>query len=103
MSQQSSETSRDPLRSSWLVLVLLVMIVIPAGITLNTVRFPGTLDLAYATMGGHVLRNSYRLVRPGSELVSIVEAPDIEEASRLGILATFVFVEPNGAEFQEIT
>ena len=31
MSQQSSETSRDPLRSSWLVLVLLVMIVIPAG------------------------------------------------------------------------
>ena len=40
MSQQSSETSRDPLRSSWLVLVLLVMIVIPAGITLNTVRFP---------------------------------------------------------------
>ena len=46
MSQQSSETSRDPLRSSWLVLVLLVMIVIPAGITLNTVRFPGTLEIS---------------------------------------------------------
>ena len=54
-------------------------------------------------MGGRVLRNSYRLVRPGSALVSIVEAPDIEEASRLGILATFVFVEPNGAQFREIT
>ena len=54
-------------------------------------------------MGGHVLRNSYRLVRPGGALVSIVEAPDIEEASRLGILATFVFVEPNGAQFREIT
>ena len=54
-------------------------------------------------MGGHVLRNSYRLVRPGSALISIVEAPDIEEASRLGILATFVFVEPNGAQFREIT
>lgn len=46
MSQQSSETSRDPLRSSWLVLVLLVMIVIPAVITLNTVRFPGTLEIS---------------------------------------------------------
>ena len=46
MSQQSSETSRDPRRSSWLVLVLLVMIVIPAAITLNTVRFPGTLQIS---------------------------------------------------------
>ena len=54
-------------------------------------------------MGGHVLRNSYRLVKPGGALVSIVEAPDIEEASRLGIRATFVFVEPNGAQLREIT
>jgi hypothetical protein len=29
-------------------------------------------------MGGHVLRNSYHLVKPGGALVSIVEAPDIE-------------------------
>ncbi len=46
MSQQSSETSRDPRLSSWLVLVLLVMIVIPATITLNTVQFPGTLQIS---------------------------------------------------------
>lgn len=46
MSQQSSETSRDPRRNSWLVLVLLVMIVIPATITLNTVQFPGTLQIS---------------------------------------------------------
>jgi hypothetical protein len=46
MSQQSSERSRDPLRSSWLVLVLLVMIAIPAAITLSTVQFPGTLEIS---------------------------------------------------------
>src|SRR5512133_3305815 len=46
MSQQSSETSRDPRRNSWLVLVLLVMIVIPAAIALNTVQFPGTLQIS---------------------------------------------------------
>ena len=46
MSQQSSETFRDPLRSSWLVLVLLVMMVIPAAITLKTVQFPGTLQIS---------------------------------------------------------
>ena len=46
MSQQSSETSRDPRRNSWLVLVLLVMIVIPATIALNTVQFPGTLQIS---------------------------------------------------------
>lgn len=46
MSQQSSETSRDPRRNSWLVLVLLVMIVIPAAIALNTVQFPGILQIS---------------------------------------------------------
>ena len=46
MSQPSSEASRDPRRSSWLVLVLLVMIIIPAAITLNTVRFPGILQIS---------------------------------------------------------
>ena len=46
MSQRSSETSRDPRRNSWLVLVLLVMIVIPAAIALNTVQFPGTLQIS---------------------------------------------------------
>ena len=46
MSQRSSERSRDPRRSSWLVLVLLVMIVIPGAITLNTVHSPGTLQIS---------------------------------------------------------
>lgn len=46
MSQQNSERSRDPHRSSWLVLVLLGMIVIPGAITLNTVHSPGTLQIS---------------------------------------------------------
>jgi NADPH:quinone reductase-like Zn-dependent oxidoreductase len=42
-------------------------------------------------------------VKRGGALVSIVDAPDTEEAARLGIRATFVFVEPNGAQLREIT
>lgn len=46
MSQQNSEASRDPRQSSWLVLVLLVMLVLPSAIALNSVRSPGTLQLS---------------------------------------------------------
>ena len=66
-------------------------------------RSPGGVDLAYVTVGGDVLRNSYRVVKPGGALVTIIEAPDVEEARRLGIRATFVFVEPNGTQLREIT
>jgi hypothetical protein len=45
MSQQRSETSTDARRSSWLVLVLLAMVVVPAAFTLNTVRSPGALQI----------------------------------------------------------
>jgi NADPH2:quinone reductase len=66
-------------------------------------RSPDGVDLVYVTVGGDVLRNSYRVLKPGGALVSIVDAPDVEEARRLGIRATFVFVEPNGAQLREIT
>jgi NADPH2:quinone reductase len=66
-------------------------------------RSPDGVDVVYVTVGGDVLRNSYRAVKPGGALVTIVEAPDAEEARRLGIRATFVFVEPNGAQLREIT
>jgi NADPH:quinone reductase len=64
---------------------------------------PQGVDLAYVTVGGDVLRNSYRVVRRGGALVSIVDAPDAEDARRVGVRATFVFVEPNGAQLREIT
>lgn len=46
MSQQNSEASRDPRQSSWPVLVLLVMLVVPSAIALNSVRSPGTLQIS---------------------------------------------------------
>jgi NADPH:quinone reductase len=64
---------------------------------------PQGVDLAYVTVGGDVLRHSYRVVRRGGALVSIVDAPDAEDARRVGVRATFVFVEPNGAQLREIT
>ena len=66
-------------------------------------KSPDGVDLVYVTVGGDVLRDSHRVVKPGGALVSIVDAPDVEEAQRGGIRAAFVFVEPNGAQLREIT
>jgi NADPH2:quinone reductase len=66
-------------------------------------KSPDGVELAYVTVGDDALRNTYRVVKPGGVLVSIVEAPDVEEARRRGIRASFVFVEPNGAQLREIT
>lgn len=63
---------------------------------------PDGVDLAYVTAAG-VIQDSMRCVRQGGRLVSIVEQPDVEEATRSGIEASFVFVEPNGAQLRKIS
>lgn len=48
MAPSTSPTSPDPRRSSWVVLILLAMVVIPAAVTLDTVQAPGVLQIASA-------------------------------------------------------
>lgn len=66
-------------------------------------RVPDGVDVVYATVGGDVLRDSYRAVRRGGFVVSIVDQPLQEEAARAGAEHAYVFVEPNGRQLQQIS
>jgi hypothetical protein len=45
MTEESSGPSPGARRSAWIVFAMLMMVVVPAALTLNTVRWPGTLQI----------------------------------------------------------
>lgn len=64
--------------------------------------FPDGVDVVYDTIGGDVLRRSYRVLRQGGFLVSIVDTPSADEAARVGVRQAFVFVAPNGDQLRQL-
>jgi NADPH2:quinone reductase len=64
---------------------------------------PGGVDLVYDTVGGPVQKESYRVLKPGGMLVSIVNLPDPEEARPYGARTNFVFVSPDGGQLRRIS
>lgn len=62
---------------------------------------PDGVDLAYVTAAG-IIADTMTALRPGGRLVSIVEQPDREHAARRSVTASFVFVEPSGAQLRDI-
>jgi NADPH2:quinone reductase len=60
------------------------------------------VDLAFVTVGGDVLHNSYRAVKAKGAVVSIVDAPAPEAGDRYDLHVSFVFVEANGGQLREI-
>jgi NADPH2:quinone reductase len=63
---------------------------------------PEGLDLVFDTVGEHVQRESYKTLKRGGMLVSIVNLPEPGEAERYGARTSFVFVSPNGGQLREI-
>lgn len=63
---------------------------------------PEGLDALYDCIGGEALYTGYDLVKRGGVLVTIVEPPDENRATTMGIKAGFVFVEPNASELTQI-
>jgi len=63
---------------------------------------PEGIDLVFDTVGGHVQKESYKTLRPGGMLVSIVNIPVPEESSAYGARTNFVFVSPNGEQLRRI-
>lgn len=63
---------------------------------------PQGVDVVFDTMGGDILKGSYSLVKPKGRLVCIVEQPNQDLASKAGIKADYLFVNPNGRELQQI-
>lgn len=61
------------------------------------------VDLVLDTMGGETRERSWRVLKKGGILVSIVGPPAAEDAARHGVRAAGVFVQPNAAELDQIS
>ncbi len=65
-------------------------------------REPGGIDVVLDTIGGNVQKRSYKVLRKGGRLVSIVSIPDADEARPYDVRTAFVFVEPDGGQLRAI-
>jgi NADPH:quinone reductase-like Zn-dependent oxidoreductase len=54
------------------------------------------------TIGGETQQRSWKVLKPGGILVSVVSPPSPETAKALGVRQAYFFVEPNSGELAEI-
>jgi len=60
------------------------------------------VDVVFDTIGGDVQQRSWRVLKKGGILISIVSPPPPEEAAKYGVREGYVFVQPNSTELAEI-
>ena len=60
------------------------------------------VDLVLDTMGGDTQAHSWKTLKRGGILVSIVDPPDQDLAVAHGVRAAYVFIEPNAFQLAEI-
>jgi NADPH:quinone reductase-like Zn-dependent oxidoreductase len=71
----------------------------------QTTRFEEVVhdvDVVLDTMGGETRARSWRVLKKGGILISIVGTPSAEEAAKHGVRAGSVFVQPSGAQLREL-
>ena len=71
----------------------------------NTVRFEDVVqpvDLVLDTVGGDTQERSWKVLKRGGMLVSIVSPPKAETALAHGVRQAFVFIQPNAPQLAEI-
>ena len=59
-------------------------------------------DIVFDTMGGKIQENSYKVLKKGGILVSIVEAPDQDKAKEYGVTAMVFMLETNGSDLKKL-
>ncbi|PKR85594.1 NADP-dependent oxidoreductase [Heyndrickxia camelliae] len=59
-------------------------------------------DVVFDTMGGEIQAKSYQVLKKGGRLVSIVNAPDQDQAAEYGVKASHVWLEPNGKQLEQL-
>jgi NADPH:quinone reductase-like Zn-dependent oxidoreductase len=60
------------------------------------------IDIVLDTIGGDTQERSWKVLRQGGILISLVQPPSEEKAKTLGVRATFVAGHPSGAQLAEI-
>jgi len=71
----------------------------------KTVRFEETIepvDVVLDTLGGEIQERSWKVLKRGGILVSIVNPPSAEAAAKHGVRQAFVFIQPNAPQLMEI-
>ncbi|MBU3180867.1 NADP-dependent oxidoreductase [Clostridium psychrophilum] len=59
-------------------------------------------DLVFDTLGNDIQDKSYKVLRKGGTLVSIVQPPDSEKAKEYGVNAVFHMLQPNGQDLEKL-
>lgn len=59
-------------------------------------------DVVLDTMGGDIQSKSYKVLKKGGRLATIVQAPNEEEAKEYGVQTYNVWLHPNGKQLSEI-
>jgi NADPH:quinone reductase-like Zn-dependent oxidoreductase len=60
------------------------------------------MDVVLDTRGGDTQERSWKTLKPGGILVSLVSPPSAKTAANLGLREAFVFVQPNAAQLEMI-
>jgi len=60
------------------------------------------VDVVLDTIGGDTQKRSWKALKKGGILVSIVSPPSAEEAAKLGVRSGYVFVQPSASQLAEI-
>ena len=59
-------------------------------------------DLVFDTLGDDIQEKSFKVLRKGGTLVSIVQTPSNEKAKKYGVNAVFHMLKPNGQDLQKL-
>ncbi len=60
------------------------------------------VDVVFDTVGGQVQQDSWRTLKPGGLLVSIVDPPSEELARQRSVQAAFIFIQPNAEILEQL-
>lgn len=63
---------------------------------------PSGVDVVFDTIGGSTLEKSLDVIKPGGRLVSLLQQLPADIAEKRHIIATYVFVHPNGSQLKTI-
>jgi len=60
------------------------------------------VDLVFDTVGGDVQKESWRTLKPGGMLVSVVDPPAEATAASLGVRSAFLFIKPSAEILEQL-
>ena len=65
-------------------------------------KLPEKVDLVLDTIGGETQERSWRVLKKGGALLSLVQPPSVEKARRFGVRGIMCSVQPDGAQLSKI-